>query len=181
MRMSLVFLFDKDFRNDRVKKKEELMRMKRFFCDNNGCKKEMRDGVSGVIVPGIDEKEFCCYRCAQQYMEEMEGKEQIKEYFCEKCGEKLGPDYCKFATEIGDYRGTFFSGHDVKFCSIKCMIEWTKKDRRGVSELISKKAGCISLYSYWNFEIGHLGSWQIQKEEDGFYVKPEVWNEVIRD
>ena len=152
--------------------------MKRFFCDNNGCKKEMKDGVSGVIVPGIDEKEFCCYRCAQQYMEEMEGKEQIEEYFCEKCGEKLGPDYCKFATETGNYRGTFFSSH-VKFCSIKCMIEWIKRERRRVGTFTNIKENFVFIRTYRNSEIKFLGSWQVQKEKDGLYVKPKVWNELI--
>lgn len=150
--------------------------MKRWFCD--GCGEEIKNGASGVIIPGIDEKEFCCYKCAQQYMEEIEGKEQLKEYFCEKCGEKLGPDYCKFATEIGDYRGTFFSGHDVKFCSIKCMIEWTKKDRRRVGTFTAIEKFC-SIRTYRNSEIEFLGSWQVQKEKDGLYVKPEVWNELI--
>jgi len=153
--------------------------MKRWFCDV--CGKEMEFGVSGVIAPGIDEKEFCCYKCAQQYMEEMEGKEQIGEYFCERCNRKLGPDYCKLVTEIGSYHGTFFSGHDVRFCSIKCMIEWTKKERRGVNILIDKKGEYTFLYSYWNFEVGHLGCWQIQEEEDGIYVKPEVWNKLIEN
>ena len=150
--------------------------MKRWFCD--GCGEEIKNGASGVIVPGIDEKEFCCYKCAQQYMEEIEGKEQLKKYFCEKCGEKLGPDYCKFATETGVYRGTFFSGHDVKFCSIKCMIEWIKKDRRRVGTFTDIKK-IYSVRTYRNSEIEFLGSWQVQKEKDGLYVKPEVWNELI--
>jgi len=151
--------------------------MKRWFCD--GCGEEIKNGVSGVIVPGIDEKEFCCYKCAQQYMEEIEGKEQLKEYFCEKCDKKLGPDYCKFATEIGDYRGTFFSGHNVKFCSIKCMIEWTKRDRRRVGTFTDIKEKFVSIRTYRNSEIEFLGSWQVRKEKDGLYVKPKVWNELI--
>lgn len=150
--------------------------MKRWFCD--GCGEEIKNGASGVIISGIDEKEFCCYKCAQQYMEEIEGKEQLKEYFCEKCGEKLGPDYCKFATEIGDYRGTFFSGHDVKFCSIKCMIEWTKKDRRRVGTFTAIEKFC-SIRTYRNSEIKFLGSWQVQEEKEGLYVKPKVWNELV--
>lgn len=153
--------------------------MRIYFCDK--CEEEIKGGASGVMIPGIDTKEFCCYKCAQQYMEKMKGKEQIKEYFCEKCNRKLGPDYCKFATEIGNYRGTFFSGHDVKFCSIKCMIEWIKRERRGVTKHISRETEYISICTYSNSEIGNVGSWQIQEERGRPYVKPKVWNELIEN
>ncbi len=152
--------------------------MKRFLCDNDKCGKEIINGASGVMAPGIEEKEFCCYKCAQQYMEEMEGEEKIEEYFCEKCNRKLGPDYCKFATEIGNYRGTFFSSH-VKFCSIKCMIEWIKRERRGVTQHISKKIGHASVSTYYNLEIGNLHRWQIHKEGKWLYVKPKLWDKLI--
>ncbi|MDF1498073.1 MAG: hypothetical protein P1P85_01795 [Patescibacteria group bacterium] len=59
------------------------------------------------------------------------------------------------------------------------MIEWIKRERRGVTKCTSKKMECIAICTYWNLEIGNLGSWQIQEEKGKVYVKPEVWNELI--
>ena len=152
--------------------------MKSFSCD--GCGEPMEFGVSGIIAPGIEEKEFCCYECVQQYMEEMEGKEQIGEYFCEKCNKKLGLDYCKFATEAGRYIGGFYSGRNVKFCSITCMIEWIKRERRGVTQHIYKETGRAPVCTYSNPELGNLRRWQIHKEGERLYVKPKLWDELLK-
>ena len=151
--------------------------MIRYFCDK--CGEKIEGGASGVIIPGVDTKEFCCYRCAQRYMEEMKGKGKIKEYFCGKCGEKLGIDHFGFATEF-NFRGTFFSGRIVKFCSVECMIEWIKRERCGVTQYISRKIGSAPVYNYSNPEIGDIKPWWIRRGENyRLYVKREVWDELV--
>ena len=152
--------------------------MRIYFCDK--CEEEIKGGASGVMIPGIDTKEFCCYKCAQQYMEETKGKGEIKEYFCGKCDKRLGIDHFGFATEL-DFRGTFFFGRTVKFCSVECMIEWIKRERRGLGIVTNIKEGSVSVRTYQNLEIGYVGCWQIQEEGDRLYVKPEVWNELIEN
>ncbi|MDF1498074.1 MAG: hypothetical protein P1P85_01800 [Patescibacteria group bacterium] len=51
---------------EKVREKGE-DKMIEYFCDK--CKKRI-EKASGVIIPRLDTKEFCCYNCAQQYMEE---------------------------------------------------------------------------------------------------------------
>lgn len=160
--------------------------MKKYFCDGDECKEEITDEISRTTIPGTDQdqKEFCSLNCAQRYMEKMEGKEKMEPIFCSECDKKLSGDYCGLATEIRDnFFRTFLYGYITKFCSVKCMIQWTERERREITVVTNKKEGSISSYCYLNSELGYVGCWQIQEEEKKgigkFYIKPEIWNELI--
>jgi len=106
----------------------------------------------------------------------------MEKHYCEICEKDITEENF---LELGSREGR----HGIRvprligeFCSLGCIETWISRQRRAITKTTEKENGEITKETYWNHELKkEFDLSDLQKEDGKLCVKPEVWDELVKD
>ena len=106
----------------------------------------------------------------------------MEKHFCEYCEKDITEEnFLELASREGKH-GIRIPRLIGEFCSLKCIKAWISRYRRAITKTTEKENERIKKETYWNHELKKEFDLRDLQEEDGkLCVKPEVWDELVKD
>lgn len=105
----------------------------------------------------------------------------MEKHYCEECEKDIAEETSLELVSKRKLRGVGTSETMEEFCSFGCIEDWINRRRREVTRTTERENGRVRV-TFWSYELQrYLGSWEVHEEKGKLCVKPEVWDELIKD